>query len=214
VVLFHPTQFMGVTLAYQAIPPESSFYARLQHDRAFMILSIELFYSGYLFKLFEDDPEEFDEYMENLIEGHPDVFCGTEVETSVLVEGFLEAIRVTRRDYPKIVGITGWLEKSFDVVEDRLVKELLRRKFEDAEVIVSDLLYGDDILGEHEETFGLATREAVKKGASVLRQIEPETLFPGGDDGEERWYSMSFRGWKEFYLSADDNNAEILMQVL
>jgi hypothetical protein len=64
--------------AYQAIPPESSFYTRLQHDRALMILSIELFYSGYLFNLFsfEDDPEEFDEYMENLIEGYPDVFCG------------------------------------------------------------------------------------------------------------------------------------------
>ncbi|WP_146138124.1 hypothetical protein [Chamaesiphon polymorphus] len=90
----HLTQFMGVTLAYQAIPPESSFYARLQHDRAFMIMSIESFYSGYLF------------------------------------------------------------------------------------------------------------------------HFEPETLFPGGDDGEERWYSMSFRGWKEFYLLADDNNAEILMQVL
>jgi hypothetical protein len=207
---------MGVTLAYQAIPPESSFYTRLQTDRAFTILSIELFYTGYLFNLsvFEDDPDEFDEYIENLIEGHPDVFCGTELEISLLVEDFMEAIRVTRRDYPKIVDITGSLEKSFDVVEDRLLKELSRRKFEDAEVIVSDLLHGDNILGENEETFGLATREAVKKGASVLRQIEPETLFPGGDDGEERWYSMSFRGWKEFYLLADDNDAEILMNVL
>jgi hypothetical protein len=207
---------MGVTLAYQAIPSESNFYARLKHDRAFMILSIELFYSGYLFNLnlLEDDPDEFDEYMENLIEGYPDVFCGTELEISLLVEDFLEAIRVTRRDYPKIVDITGSLEKSFDIVRDRLVEELSRRKFENAAVIVDDLLYGDDILGANEETFGLATREAVKKGANVLRHIEPEALFPGGDDGEERWYSMNFRGWKEFYLLADENNAEILMQVL
>jgi hypothetical protein len=205
---------MGVTLAYQAIPPESSFYSRIKHDRAFMILSIELFYSGYLFKLFENDPEEFDEYMENLIEGYPDVFCGTELETSLLVEDFLEAIRFTRRDYPNIVDITGSLEKSFDVVEVRLIKELSRRKFEDAAVIVSDLLYGDDILGENEETFGLTTREAVKKGASVLRQIEPEALFPEREDSEEGWYFYNFRRWKEFYLLADDNNAEIVMQVL
>jgi hypothetical protein len=204
---------MGVTLAYQAIPPESSFYSRLKHDRAFMILSICLFDSGHLFNLFENDPESFDESMENAFEGYPDVFCGTELEASLLIEDFCEAIRVARRDYPNIVDITGSLEKSFDVVRDRLVEELSKQKFEDAAVIVDDLLYGDTYLGENEETFGLVTREAVKKGASVLRQIEPKTLFPGGDDGEERWYSISFRGWKEFYLLADDNDAEILMDV-
>ncbi|WP_310414986.1 hypothetical protein [Chamaesiphon sp. OTE_8_metabat_110] len=204
---------MGVTLAYQAIPPESSFYARLQSDIAFVILSIMLFDSGHLFNLFEDDPESFDGSMENAFEGHPDVFCGTELETSLLVADFREAIRITRRDYPKIVDITGSLEKSFDVVRDRLLEELSRRNFEDAAVIVDDLLYGDTYLGEHEESFGLATREAVKKGASVLRQIEPEMLFPGGDDGDEGWYSEDFRSWKNFYLSADDVGAEIIMDV-
>jgi hypothetical protein len=205
---------MGVTLAYQAIPPESSFYARLKHDRAFTILSINLFDSGHLFNLFEDDPESFDGFMENAFEGYPDVFCGTEEEKSLLVEDFREAVQVTCRDYPKIVDITGSLEKSFDVVRDRLVEELSRRKFEDAAVIVDDLLYGDDILGVSEEPFGLATREAVKKGASVLRQIEPEILFPRGDNGEEGWYLWNFRKWKDFYLLADDNDAEILMNVL
>ena len=205
---------MGVTLAYQAIPPESSFYSRLKHDRAFMILSIELFYTGYLFEVAKCDPGVFDESMEDAIEGHPDVFCGTELETSLLVADFREAMLVTCRDYPKIVGITGSLEKTFDVVRDRLVEELSRQNFEDAAVIVDDLLYGDTYLGENEETFGLATREAVKKGASVLRQLEPEMLFSGGDDGDEGWYSEDFREWKEFYLLADDNNAEILMQVL
>jgi hypothetical protein len=205
---------MGVTSAYQAIPPESSFYARLKHDRAFTILSINLFDSGHLFNLFEDDPESFDESMENAFDGYPEVFCGTEKEKSLLVEDFREAIRITSRDYPKIVNITGSLEKSFDVVRDRLVEELSRRKFEDAAVIVDDLLYGNDGLGVSEEPFGLATREAVKKGASVLRQIEPETLFSRGDNGEEGWYLWNFRKWKDFYLLADDNDAEILMNVL
>jgi hypothetical protein len=205
---------MGVTLAYQAIPPESSFYARLKHDRAFTILSICLFDSGHLFNLFEDDPESFDESMENAFAGYPEVFCGTEKENYVLIEDFRQAVQVTRRDYPKIVDIAGSLEKSFDVVRDRLVEELSRRKFEDAAVIVDDLLYGDDSLGVSEEPFGLATREAVKKGASVLRQIEPETLFPGGEDGEDGWYWENFRDWREFYLDADALGAEVLMQVL
>jgi hypothetical protein len=203
---------MGVTLAYQAIPPESSFYARLKHDRAFMIQSIELFYTGYLFHSVEQYPKEFNESIERVIKGHPDIFCGTELEISMLVGDFREAIRITSRDYPKIVNITGSLEKSFDVVRDRLVEELSRQKFADADGIVSDLLYGDTYLGEN-ESFGLATREAVKTGANVLRQIEPEMLFPGGDDGEDGWYSYDFREWKKFYLSADKNNAAILMDV-
>jgi hypothetical protein len=204
---------MGVTLAYQAIPPESSFYSRLKHDRAFMILSIELFYSGYLFHSVEQYPEEFNESIESAIEGHPEVFCGTELEISMLVGDFREAIRVTCRDYPKIVDITGSLEKSFDLVRDRLVEELSKRKFEDAAVIVDDLSYGDTYLGENEESFGLTTREAVKKGADILRQIEPEMLFPGGDNGDEGWYSEDFRSWRKFYLSANDLGAEIIMDV-
>jgi hypothetical protein len=79
---------------------------------------------------------------------------------------------------------------------------------------VYDLIYGDSSIGENEEIFGLTTREAVKKGASVLRQIEPETLFPGGEDGEDGWYWENFRDWREFYLDAEALGAEVLMQVL
>jgi (2Fe-2S) ferredoxin len=209
---------MGVTLAYQAIPPESSFYARLKHDRAFRILSIHLFDSGHLFNLFEDDPESFDESMENAFEGYPDVFCGTELETSLLIEDFCEAVRVARRDYPNIVDITGSLEKSFEEVSDKLTEELSRLKFEDIDEIVATLLYGDNFVGKNvlpdEETFQLVSRKAVKNGANILRQIEPEKLFPRGDNGAEGWYLINLRKWKECYLLADDNDAEILMNVL
>jgi hypothetical protein len=46
---------------------------------------------------------------------------------------------------------------------------------------------------------------------SILRQIEPEILFPGEEQG---WYSTNFREWKEFYLDADDLGAEIIMDVI
>ena len=100
------------------------------------------------------------------------------------------------------------------LVIDLLVLRGRRDRSKDAEILVYDLIYGDSSIGENEEIFGLTTREAVKKGASVLRQIEPKTLFPGGEDGEDGWYWENFRDWREFYLEADDLGAEVLMQVL
>jgi hypothetical protein len=201
-------------LVYQAIPPDSSFYARLQHDRSFRIFSRYLFVSGSIFHSFKYDIQNFNYCIKSGIERHPDAFSERSLETSLVVADFREAIRIAWQDYPEIVQNTGMLEKSFDVVRDRLEEELSRRKFEDAAVVVDDLLYGDSLLGENEEIFGLTTRDAVKKGASVLRQIDPETLFPGGDDGEEGWYWENFRDWREFYLDADDLGAEVLMRVL
>jgi hypothetical protein len=201
-------------LVYQAIPPESSFYARLQSDRSFRIFSKYLFVSSSIFHSFKYDTQHFYDCIKSGVERHPDVFSETDLETSLIVADFREALRTAWRDYPKIVRNTAILEKSFDVVRDTLEEELSRRKIEDAEVIVYDLLYGDSSLGEDEEIFGLTTREAVKQGASVLRQIEPEALFPGGDDGEEGWYWENFRDWREFYLDADDLGAEVLMRVI
>jgi hypothetical protein len=212
---------MGVTLTYLAIPPQSSFYARLQHDRAFRVLAQQLFPHESLFGSFEYDPVTFNKCMGEAIDSHPDIFCGTELETSMLVGEFRDALRITCRDYPKIVGITSAsLEKSFTQIRDRLTEELSRRKFEDVDDIVATLLYGDIDLGKSvnpdEESFGFAltSREAVRKGASILRQIEPETLFPEGDDGNEGWYSMNFTEWKEFYLLVDKLDAEIIMDVI
>jgi hypothetical protein len=212
VSIVHLTQSME--LVYQAIPPESSFYTRLQHDRSFRIFSRYLFVSGSIFHSFKYNLQDFNDCIKEGIERHPDLFNEASLETSSIVADFREALRITWQSYPKIVHNTGILEKSFDVVSDRLEKELSRRNCEDADVIVYDLMYGDSSLGENEEIFGLTTREAVKKGASVLRQIDPETLFPGGDDGEEGWYWENFRDWREFYLDADDLGAEVLMQVL
>jgi hypothetical protein len=209
---------MGVTLAYQAIPPKSDFYNRLQKDRAFRVLAQQLFPHSSLFGLFQGDPMTFNELMGKAIDNHPDVFCGTELETSMLVGEFRDSLRITCRDYPKIIRIGGDLEKSFAEVRDRLTEELLKRKFEDVDEIVATLLYGDIDLGKSvnpdEESFGFAltSREAVRKGASILRQIEPETLFP--DDAYEGWYFWSFKEWKEFYLLADEREAEIIMDVI
>jgi hypothetical protein len=165
---------MGVTLTYQAIPPQSNFYSRLQQDRAFRILANFLFPYG-LFIIFEYDPEEFNECMGEAIESYPDLFCGTEIETSMLIDDFREALRITCRDYPEIVSTRGSLEKSFEEVRDRLTEELSKRNFEDVDDIVANLLYGDIDFGksdspdEDSHALALTSRAAVKKGASTAR---------------------------------------------
>jgi hypothetical protein len=211
---------MTVILVYQSLPPDSDFYSRLQNDRAFRVLASSLFTAGSVFHIFQYVPESFNEYMEEAISRHPDVFCGTEAETSLIIGDFREALRITCRDYPEIVYNAGSLEQSFEEISDALTEELSRRKFEDVDDIIATLLYGDITFGNwispDEESYALAltSREAVRKGASILRKIEPEMLFPGGDDGDEEWYSEDFREWRKFYLSADDLDAEIIMDVL
>jgi hypothetical protein len=211
---------MGVILVYQSLPPDSDFYSRLQNDRAFRVLASSLFTAGSVFHIFQYVPESFNEYMEAAISRHPNIFCGTELETSLIIQDFCESLRSTCRDYPEIVYNSGSLEKSFEEISNMLTQELSQRKFEDVDDIVATLLYGDTTFGSrissHEESFPLAltSREAVVKGASILRQIEPEILFPGGDNGDEGWYAEDFREWRKFYLSADELGAEIIMDVL
>jgi hypothetical protein len=208
-----------VALAYQAISPKSSFYTHLQHDRAFRVLSKPLFTAGSLFHIFQHDLTDFNQTIEREISKHPEVFCGNDVETSLIIGDFREALQITCRDYPEIVYVTAFLEQSHEEIIEMLTDELSKRKFEDVDDIVDTLFYGDGCLGERvspdEESFVLylISREAVTKGASILRQIEPEMLFPGGDEDEE-WYSEEFRAWKDFYLSADDLGAEIIMDVI
>ncbi|MDZ7955491.1 hypothetical protein [Nostoc sp. DedQUE09] len=58
----------------------------------------------------------------------------------------------------------------------------------------------------------MISRELVSQGASILRQIDPETLF-ARDEGREGWYLDHFEQWRDLYLSADDKNEEILVGV-
>ncbi|MEH1781873.1 MAG: hypothetical protein V7L26_22755 [Nostoc sp.] len=77
-------------------------------------------------------------------------------------------------------------------------------------------MFGDQTLAptllSAEESLGLISRELVSEGASILQQIDPETLF-ARDEGREGWYLDHFEQWRDLYLSADDKNEEILVGV-
>jgi hypothetical protein len=197
------------TFGYQAIPAESSFYSRFQQSIAFRVLSANLFYEeGAVFDLFQDDPEAFNDFIEATSEDYPNLFCGTELETSLLIDDFREAMQVTCLDYPQIVDLDcsiGGFE--FD---ERLKEELLRRNFNNAEQIVGNLLNGDEEIEFPDNIIlplSLISREAIRKGAAALRQIELEILFPSGDNNKE---CLDFKEWREFCLLAADLNTAAL----
>ncbi|MFN6479559.1 hypothetical protein [Nostoc sp. DedQUE07] len=205
-----------VSVFYSAIPPDSTLYARLLREKALNILVAYLFpYGCGIFRFFEIEPEEIDEIVEDVIETEQETF-GSELEANRVIAQLRSELRLTRQAYPGIEDRTATLEKSSAEIEKRLSQELSRRKFANADEIVEKLMFGDQTFAptllSAEESLGLISRELVSEGASILRQIDPETLF-ARDEGREGWYLDHFEQWRDLYLSADDKNEEILVGV-
>jgi len=172
---------MGVSVLYSAIPPSSTLYARLQREKALSILVVSLFpYGCGIFRFFEIEPEEVNEILEEVIEAYQDIF-GSELEADQLIDEFRSELRRTRQAYPGIEDRTASLEKSSTEIEKRLSQELSRRQIANANDIVQRLMFGDQTLAPTllpaGESLGLISRELVREGASILRQINPEMLF-------------------------------------
>jgi hypothetical protein len=207
---------MGVSVLYSAIPPSSTLYARLQHEKTLSILVVSLFpYGCGIFRFFEIEPEEIEEILADVIETHQETF-GSELEAEQVIAEFQSELRRTRQAYPGIEDRTASLENSSAEIEERLSQKLLRRQVANADEIVKKLMFGDQTLAPTllpaEESLGLISRELVSEGASIFRQLDPETLFVR-DEGWEGWYLDHLERWIGLYLSADEKNEEILVGV-
>lgn len=203
---------MGVSVLYSAIPPSSTLYARLQSQKALSILVVSLFpYGCGIFRFFEIEPEEINEILEDVIETHQETF-GSELEADWVIAELRSELRLTRQAYPGIENRIASLEKTSAEIEKRLSQELSRRKFANADKIVEKLMFGDQTLAptllSTDESLGLISRELVSEGASIFRQIDPETLF-----ARDEWYFDDFERWRNLYLSAADKNEEILVGI-
>jgi hypothetical protein len=203
---------MGCSILYSAIPPNSSLYLRLQSEKALSILVASLFpYGCGIFRFFEIEPEEIDEIIENVIEIHQEVF-ESKLELDRVIAEFRSQLTLTRQAFPGIEDRTAMLEKCVDEIEQRLVQELTTRQVADAKEIVQKLLEGDrtfasDLLSPEDETLGLISRELVREGASIFRQIVPKTMFAENED----WYLEQLQELKDLYLAADEHNEVILV---
>lgn len=207
---------MGVSVLYGAIPPGSMLYARLQREKALSILVVSLFpYGNGIFSFFEIEPEEINETLEEVIEAYQDIF-GSELEAAQIIDEFRFELRRTRQAYPGIEDRTASLEKSSIEIGERLSQELSRRQIANANETVQRLMFGDQTLAPAllptEESLGLISRELVREGASLLRQINPEMLFLR-DEGWEGKCLDDLEEWRSLYLTADKKNEEILVGV-
>ncbi|MUL38697.1 hypothetical protein BWI75_20820 [Gloeocapsopsis sp. AAB1 = 1H9] len=168
-----------------------------------------------IFRFFEIEPEEIDEILEDIIERHHATF-GSELEANQAIAEFRSELSRTRQAYPGIEDRIASLEKSSVEIEERLLHELTRRQVTNASGIVQRLMFGDQTLAPTllpaEESLGLISCELVSEGASIFRQINPETLF-ARDEGWEGWCLDHLERWRGLYLSADEKNEAILVGV-
>lgn len=201
-----------VDILYSAIPPSSELYSRLQSQKALARLLVWLFpYGCGIFRFFEVEPDEIDEILENVVEVYPDIF-ESKLELDRVIAEFRSQLTLTRQAFPGIEDRTAMLEKCVDEIEQRLVQELTTRQVADAKEIVQKLLEGDrtfapDLLSPEDETLGLISRELVREGASIFRQIVPKTMFAENED----WYLEQLQELKDLYLAADEHNEVILV---
>lgn len=200
---------------YRAIPPNSTLYARLQHEKALSILVNDLFsYGNGIFSFFEMDSGEIDEILKGVIEAHQDVFDSTGKAEQVVAE-FRSELDQIRQAYPGIEDRTAMIEQSVDEIEKCLVQQFKERQIQNPDEIVERLLFGDqslapDLLTEEDEPLGIISRELVREGASLLRRINPETLYTG-DARWDEWGLEHLNYWRELYFVADKMNEAILV---
>jgi len=203
---------MGLSVIYSAIPPNSNLYLRLQREKALNTLVSFIFSDGFgIFHFFEIAPEDIEEILENIVDVYPEVFK-SKLDIEMIVAELQSELKLTRQTAPGIDYRTAMLEKSSEAIKQRLVQELSRKQVANAEDVVQKLLFGDrtfapDLLSPEEETLGLISRELVREGASIFRQIDPKTLFAENED----WYFEQLEELKQLYLDADEHNEVILV---
>lgn len=202
-----------VFIRYSAIPPSSELYSRLQSEKALNFLVDFVFTDGGgIFRFFEIDPEEIDDGFENIVRGYPKIFK-SQLELERVIADLRSLLTLTRQTFPGIEDRTATLEKSWQEIEERLVQELLKKQVTNAEELVQKLLEGDRTFAPNllsaggYESLRLISRELVKEGASIFRQIDPKTLFAEN----EGWYLDDLEDLKDLYLAADEHNEVILV---
>jgi hypothetical protein len=205
---------MGVSIRYQAFPPQSIFYARLLKERAFQVLLHTLSPHGCGIFLFHKlDPEEIDEILEWVIEEHQDAL-GPEPQAREWVKDFLNELDRVRETFPGIERRSVLLEKCLDEVEQRLIQHFAKMQSANATEMVNKLLFGDQEVPPPPHPYvaalGLVSLSLVREGARELERTQPESLFPKGDASAE-WCLGQFERWRQLYLDAAERGEVILI---
>lgn len=198
---------MGVSVHYWAVPPASTLFRRLRKEKAFATLMGALFPHGSgIFCFFEEiDPEARDETLEWVIANRRSAL-GPEPEARRWIAEFRQELERTRAAFPGVERRVAWLEKTSQLIEERLLRELTRIRGVSAAELVRELMFGDQELGrdlgvDDNDILGLLSAGLVRKGAKVLAGLDAEALF-AKDRGWEEYHLDSFEQWRQLFREA------------
>lgn len=207
---------MGVCVHYWAIPPNSSLYARLQGDWAFVTLMASLFpYGNGVYQFDTIEPEVAEEILDDII-GRNHEALGPEAEARQRTTEFLAELERIRAEFPGIEQRAYMIDKCSSDIEQRLTQAIQKERADAAE-FVKMVMYGDKLLAAHlrqygDDILGLVSRPVVREGAAALERLQPAKLFPSRD-GSAQWFRDNYKGWRRMYLEAAKTSEEILVGV-
>lgn len=207
---------MGVSIWCWALPPASVLFARLQNEKPMATLMTELFPCGNgIFHFFEEiDPREREEILDEVTSRCLEVF-GSKSDAKHWIEKYRHELQRTRLAYPGIENRDWSLENSFDLIEERLLAELLRLHVEDAAQLVSKLIFGERELYSDsyrgETGLSMISAPLVRQGSQILNGLDIEALFPEArgvpvDDilslQSPPWQMRDFLHWRGLFREA------------
>lgn len=205
---------MSVSVMYNAIPIDSSLYARIQQENPLCYLVKNLTtYGGGLFDFVTTDPfDEIQDILESLVEAHPGIF-GTQAD--LIISDFRAEIENTHRNYPGIETRTALIEKSFDEIKQCLVREFSWKQLQSSDQFVQELLMGDqslapNLLTQEDYPIGMVSYNLVQEGAKILESIDPDQIqvdVPYWSD----WGLEHLKAWRDLYLMASRHREVILV---
>jgi hypothetical protein len=198
---------MGMSLRYWAIPPSSDLFRRVHREKPFTALMGALFpYGGSIYEFFHElEEEEREEILEWVIEEHAKVL-GSRNQAEQHIADFREALQSARSANPGIERRAASLEKTSQLIEERLLRELRRVRGEDVKDFVARLMNGDSTLGDDfglppECTVGVIAFPVVREGSAVLDGLDASNLF-SSDGALEEQHLEDFRRWRTLYREA------------
>jgi hypothetical protein len=192
---------MGSSMLYQAIPPGSEFYKRMQADRPFALLVASLFpYGSRPLRFFEENEGSALSLIEMVCGQYAEEFGSGVVHWSEEFRGEIGRIRAS---YAGIEDRAVWLHKSHHEIQQGLLAATASWGLELRRWKVERMFYGEgcpDSLsdGEGDESVSELPAESLRESVKLLDRVSDEELFGAGDE----WYLPQFTAWKSFYAEA------------
>jgi len=176
--------------AISGAPPEHREGARRQFEQ------VDLRALGALLQ------QSHEEILEEIIDNDRAVL-GAEPEARHWIDEFRLELARTRSAHPGIEGRACWLEKTYRVIEERLLDQFVPARGTGTSRFVSALMFGDQRLApdlplQAEDRLGLVSPVFVREGAQALLPLDPDALF--ARDGES--CREDFRRWQSLYRAA------------